>query len=153
QQAWMDAPALARPLIKRSPRYSRPPPRPGHLLMSRSTTKPPTSLPPDIGSLLRPIRAEHIAAACGWVGRRPKLAAAEGGAPNKEAMTMTRQRPRPCVGDGSKPCRYRALDLVGSRCQRCRHEYNRALGTRQQRGYGQHWQILRELVLERDHFI
>jgi hypothetical protein len=48
---------------------------------------------------------------------------------------MTRQLPRPCIGNGTRPCRYRALAHVGSRCQRCRSEYNTRLKSSSQRRY------------------
>jgi 5-methylcytosine-specific restriction endonuclease McrA len=64
-----------------------------------------------------------------------------------------RQLPRPCVGNGKHPCPTRGLATIGSRCQRCRSEYNISLGSSTQRGYGGNWKSLREEILERDGFV
>jgi 5-methylcytosine-specific restriction endonuclease McrA len=65
-----------------------------------------------------------------------------------------KQRPRPCIGNGTRPCAKRALANVGSRCRQCRSEYNISLGSSSQRGYSHRgrWGSLREEILERDAF-
>jgi 5-methylcytosine-specific restriction endonuclease McrA len=79
---------------------------------------------------------------------------ARSGSPGRVgANAMTSRHPKPCLGNGRRPCPTRGLATVGSRCQRCRSEYNISLGSSTQRGYGGAWRSLREEILERDRFI
>jgi 5-methylcytosine-specific restriction endonuclease McrA len=64
---------------------------------------------------------------------------------NRRTAAMTRI-PRPCIGNGQRPCRYHALAPKGSRCPRCASEYQKA------RDYGSRWRALREEILRRDGF-
>ena len=65
-----------------------------------------------------------------------------------------KQLPRPCIGNGARPCRYRALAPQGSRCPRCQTEYQNTLGKTTLRGYGHTWQTrTRPEILERDRYI
>ena len=66
---------------------------------------------------------------------------------------LMKQLPRPCIGNGTRPCRYRALAHQGSRCQRCQTEYLAGVGNTANRGYGGNWKALREQILERDNFV
>jgi len=65
-----------------------------------------------------------------------------------------KQLPRPCIGNGARPCRYRALAHQGSRCQHCQTEYLAGAGNKTARGYGNDWQNrIRQEILERDRYI